>query len=394
MSRRTGARDAWLHSSSPTTPTREIFMLPSTNNPNSLATVHAFDQGQQSQEEQYFDASTLSAGNTWMLDSSSASSTSPDLDLAVFSNLGSPVQGGEYIQNGSSSSSLASLTVSTIPTDDLDEVFELPQEPQQSIVTSAIGLPVGDQTVPLLPTNAVLQSNQPGPGTANGTIICVTSSANDGATMDCIDATKLLVAELQVSSDRPCVTTANGVDAGVSTEGQSRPRDIDTVIYDNRRAIRDLDWILDCPCTRRQQVLLTVFLAAHQALLWYEAALQLNGRGKQAARTSAAGVLLGRGGERIVTSQVKIGNYCLDVDAQMAVHAHVVLSELTRHFQPLLSKMQQRRQIATATPNIAAAAAFTGSPLESWDVADCYLKALEDKLMIVAARGHALMTYA
>lgn len=392
MSKRTGHREGSLHRSRNTTPTPDLPLGPFAGDLYALASIHPFGEHQQLDSPLFFNTSS------WMLDTSQVFSNPMDVDMPSYSSSESSSRDPRHVRDHSISSSISSASITTTATgDDLDSLFDLPSELQPSVPLPSPQVPSTSLTAQPPPMNAPtfpqsLPSSILGSGDPS-TIICATTSHNGGATRDCITIALQLVADLQTSSRRPCVVPANGSDQFVVEDNQSHARDIDAVIQDNHTAIRKLDRILDCSCGRHQEVLITMFLAAHQTILWYEAALSPDNNNQDGKPAKAAAVASSTGariGERVVTSQVTMGSYRLDLGAQVVVRAHVVLLEVRTHVQPLLTRLQQIRQTAAVAAPGPPAIDPTASPLESWDVVDCYLRALGDKVSAVVNKCNAL----
>ncbi|KZL87921.1 zinc finger transcription factor [Colletotrichum incanum] len=95
------------------------------------------------------------------------------------------------------------------------------------------------------------------------------------------------------------------------------PREMGTVLSYNREVLRNLNNLLDCRCFMRQEVLVLVYLALYKALgcpiflLW----------------TDCDHYIICR-------------DYCLDNEAQRLVAAHLVLTHLREHVDPLIKRLR------------------------------------------------------
>jgi len=128
------------------------------------------------------------------------------------------------------------------------------------------------------------------------------------------------------------IATLNHVKHRQSAEHNAR--DIDTVLFQNRDAVKTLGKILDCPCSADQDVALACYLAATKVVAWYEAAMDISGNAPDGSGDMSQGM-----SDRIVARPIFMGGYCLNAEAGRAVRAKVVLMEMTEHVQPLISRL-------------------------------------------------------
>jgi hypothetical protein len=87
----------------------------------------------------------------------------------------------------------------------------------------------------------------------------------------CMTTALQLIGELHVQTEA-CVV--NAID---SLFGVQRPdivvRELEDVLNTNRRALRTMAKVLECPCSNEQQVLTAVYLVAQRVVWWYATAL-------------------------------------------------------------------------------------------------------------------------
>lgn len=341
MSRRTGRRKRSPAASPYATPTRVQSTLDLADELHLLTSLNTFDN------------------TAWMFGTSPDMSNSMDIDMPYFDpslyndlNTTTTMAGGE---RDSISSSISSSSAFSAPDDDLDLLFGLPSDPSQTPQPAPHMLEPLPSTTPAAVTVKNCPTAQYGP-----------------ATHSCITTALQLIADLRTSSTkRPCVQTDFSIDAELTSSESTR--DIDAVLDNNRTALKHIGMILDCVCSNEQEVLIPVFLVAHQVLLWYEAALCIEPQ-------STASVM-----DRVVTSQVMMGNYCLDVDAQGLVRAHIILGELRLYTQPILMRLSHRNINNASLP---------ANPSEGHgtEVIECYQRTLRAKLRAIVAKANSLKT--
>lgn len=248
----------------------------------------------------------------------------------------------------STSNTAPSLDVPIVIDEELEQLFGLPPAPVPHM------LPTLPSTTPSAVTVKNCPTAQYGP-----------------ATHGCIVSALQLVSDLRTpSTKRAC---GNGGFECLTQQGNSAAttRDIDAVLNTNRRALRTLDRVMDCVCSNEQEVLIPVFLATQQAMLWYEAALCIDPLGNDSVV------------DRVVTSNVMIGNYCLDVGAQGLVRAYIVLGELRRYVQPLVVRLQQRNVNS-----------FVANPADehATEVIECYQRTVRAQLNALITKADGLKT--
>ncbi|KAF2172668.1 hypothetical protein M409DRAFT_49217 [Zasmidium cellare ATCC 36951] len=265
------------------------------------------------------------------------------------------------------SSSLSSTSIASDNDDAIDSLFNLSSTTSNQFSPS---LPTPTQTPhpPIYP-----QSFDPWRPTPASTIASTGSGAGSnrcgGLIQGCISSALQLVADQHA---RPCP-------AG------SMSRDIDTVLESNRKTLQKLSRILECPCSNEQEVLIPVFLAAHQTILWYEAALCVDS--PLSPSTSSLYLSQANTTGRAVTSQAKMGQYCLDADTQRLVHAHGVFCELRTHFKPLMKQIQRR---SARQEEHGLSPRHDMGDHDSWDVVHRYDQALRAKLSAVVNKANTL----
>lgn len=254
---------------------------------------------------------------------------------------------------GSSSSMTTSTTAPSVDLplsldDDLEQLFGLPPQAMPHMLP----------TLPATPPSAVTLKN------------CPTAQFGPASHSCMVSALQLVFNLRTPSSKRPC--GSNDFEC-LSQQGSptAMTRDIDDVLKTNCHALKTLDRILDCVCSNEQDVLIPVFLATRQAMLWYEAALCVDPTADDAVM------------DRVVTSNVMIGNYCLDVGAQGLVRAYIVLSELRLYLQPLVGRLQQRNINGTMnSPGDEHAA----------EVIECYQRTIRSQLNGIISKANGLKT--
>ncbi|TDZ27476.1 Aflatoxin biosynthesis regulatory protein [Colletotrichum spinosum] len=215
---------------------------------------------------------------------------------------------------------------------------------------------------------------------------------------DCTTEALMLVADFHVLATG-CLTAAKDPVSpfALGCYPDDAPREMGTVLSENRRALRRLDNLLDCRCSARQEILVLIYLAIAKVVEWYAAVLGSDAAGAEdddddeASRRDddAAAPRMFR---RIARSSSFIGSYSLDSDAQRLVSAHLVLTQLKDHVHPLLKRMRHRHPSAAAA---AAAAADSSSDSASSGrgapgVIEHHHIALSEKLDRISAKANSI----
>ncbi|TIC90995.1 Sterigmatocystin biosynthesis regulatory protein [Colletotrichum higginsianum] len=111
------------------------------------------------------------------------------------------------------------------------------------------------------------------------------------------------------------------------------PREMGTVLRHNREILHKLNKLLECRCFMRQEVLVLAYVAVYKALGWYAAVLGDDGSSEE---DQSHCPLFGR----IAITASFVGSYCLDSDSQRVVAAHLVLTHLWEHVDPLIKRLR------------------------------------------------------
>lgn len=340
MSRRTGRRKRSPVSSPYATPRQAPTPLAVADELHLLTSLNSFDN------------------TSWMFNPA-AEDKSMDVDMqyfdpALYTDFNAMEVRSARESIGSSSSISTSTTAPSVDLpvaidDELEQLFGLPPPPVPHM------LPTLPSTTPSTVTVKNCPTAQYGP-----------------ATHGCIISALQLVSDLRTpSSRRPCGSVDFECLAQQSNSPATTTRDIDEVLKSNRHALKMLDRILDCVCSNEQEVLIPVFLATQQAMMWYEAALCVDSTGVDSVM------------DRVVTSNVMIGNYCLDVGAQGLVRAYIVLGELRLYLQPLVVRLQQRNINSTVT---------NPGDEHATEVVECYQRTLRSQLNGIITKANGLKT--
>ncbi|KAE9574727.1 hypothetical protein CGMCC3_g9315 [Colletotrichum fructicola] len=164
---------------------------------------------------------------------------------------------------------------------------------------------------------------------------------------DCTTEALMLVADFHVLA-AGCLTAAKDpispFNLGCYTE--DTPREMGTVLSENRKALKRLDNLLDCRCSTRQEVLVLIYLAIAKAVEWYAAVL---GSDDDEASQEDDDPATPRMFRRIARTSSFMGSYSLDNDAQRLVSAHLVLTQLKDHVHPLLKRLRHRHPSTSAS---------------------------------------------
>ncbi|KAI9706229.1 MAG: hypothetical protein M1820_004804 [Bogoriella megaspora] len=189
---------------------------------------------------------------------------------------------------------------------------------------------------------------------------------------DCMSSILQLVSDLHVPQEQCSSKLSSPPQYLQATPDESR--DLDTVLFSNRDAIRSINTILDCHCaTADRSVGMACYLAAAKIVDWYGAAIgitstdvsqednlnsfrntpisthnvenniskpNINHNANQSRVSLSRSPLPQRRLSSHITAQpIFMGRYVLDADVLQSVRAKVVLSEVREHFQPLLSRL-------------------------------------------------------
>ncbi|KAI5370364.1 Putative aflatoxin regulatory protein [Septoria linicola] len=180
----------------------------------------------------------------------------------------------------------------------------------------------------------------------------------------CLGSALQIFSELHVSS-RACTLSVASFD---------EVRELESVLNSNRKALERLAGILDCPCCREQEVLITTYMAISKALSWYSAALHVDGTTDHVDQSTSVG--------RVVSPPAFMGGYCLDLQAQTLARAHVVMAQLREHLQPVMARLQKRADSSppsrsSSTTSLGSCTMSSGTSSSS-EVLECYQRALQD----------------
>ncbi|KAF2172666.1 hypothetical protein M409DRAFT_49215 [Zasmidium cellare ATCC 36951] len=154
----------------------------------------------------------------------------------------------------------------------------------------------------------------------------MTGSCGDSAEQSCLTSLSQLTLELHVQ-DSVCTTAICSGSSQQHREETNVHRGVDSVLLQNRSAVRLLARVLDCPCSRELSVTLAAYLVACKIVAWYGAILGVG------CTPSVA--------TRITEQPIVMGSYSLDASVQRSVRAKVVLSELSLQVEPLLASLPQ-----------------------------------------------------
>ncbi|KAH9435345.1 hypothetical protein MCOR02_004289 [Pyricularia oryzae] len=165
---------------------------------------------------------------------------------------------------------------------------------------------------------------------------------------DCTVELLALVASSHVLTSN-CMTAANELRSGTSAKGfctdHNSPKEMGAVIQKNEQLLRKLGDMMDCNCSTRQDVLVLMYLAISKALEWYKAVLRSDGDNEPTRSRTMAW---------ITRTNVSIGSYSLDSDAEKLVSAHLVLTQIKNNVNPLLKRLNSKLYLhatSVATPD-------------------------------------------
>ncbi|KAG7065486.1 zinc finger transcription factor [Colletotrichum scovillei] len=172
------------------------------------------------------------------------------------------------------------------------------------------------------------------------------------------------------------------------------PREMGTVLSHNREILRRLNNLLDCRCFMRQEVLVLVYLAVYKALGWYAAILGDDGSSQDMDQSQFS--LFGR----IAITTSFVGSYCLDNEAQRLVAAHLVLTHVREHVDPLIKRLRHwhpsaaRHNSLPSTPGVPGSGGFDLSfPVTKGrmsSVIDQHHQALQEELERITFKANSI----
>ncbi|EFQ33688.1 zinc finger transcription factor [Colletotrichum graminicola] len=203
---------------------------------------------------------------------------------------------------------------------------------------------------------------------------------------DCTTKALMLVADFHVLA-AGCLTAAQDpvVTFNLGSYTEDTQREMGTVLSENRMALKQLDNLLDCRCSTRQEVLVLIYLAVTKAVEWYAAVL---GSDDDEASQEDDPVTP-RMFRRITRTNSFMGSYSLDNDVQRVVRAHLVLTQLKDHVHPLLKKLRHRH-----LPTSASIAGDSSAPLTSGRRTSSVIEhldlALSEELSRISAKANAI----
>ncbi|KAL9080000.1 MAG: hypothetical protein Q9157_001145 [Trypethelium eluteriae] len=197
---------------------------------------------------------------------------------------------------------------------------------------------------------------------------------------DCMALALQVVYDLHVPREH-CRTAASSDPMTCIQTFKDEPRDVDSVLFLNRDAIKSVNKILGCPCSADRSVALACYLAAAKIIEWYGAAIgiSVDASRDDGHENGANGFLddevkLRPMSDRIISRPIFMGRYCLDAEVHRSVRAKVVLSELREHIQPLMSRLP-RYHISQASGKGAKHGAPVASPFsKDNDNSSCMLR--------------------
>ncbi|EXF84090.1 zinc finger transcription factor [Colletotrichum fioriniae PJ7] len=172
------------------------------------------------------------------------------------------------------------------------------------------------------------------------------------------------------------------------------PREMGTVLSHNREILRRLNNLLDCRCFMRQEVLVLVYLAVYKALGWYAAILGDDGSSQDIDQSQFS--LFGR----IAITTSFVGSYCLDNEAQRLVAAHLVLTHVREHVDPLIKRLRHwhpsaaRHNSLPSTPSCPDATicsiSFPATKGRMSSVIDQHHQALQEELERITFKANSI----
>ncbi|KAI9668120.1 MAG: hypothetical protein M1821_000940 [Bathelium mastoideum] len=162
---------------------------------------------------------------------------------------------------------------------------------------------------------------------------------------DCMALALQVIYDLHVAREH-CNTTASDPMTYMQTPRED-PRDVDTVLFLNRDAIKSINKVLSCSyCSGDNSILLACYLAASKIVEWYAAAIGLatDGPEEDTGRGNYDSISDDQNharpmSDRIISRPIFMGRYCLNAEVHRSVRAKVVLSELREHIQPLIGRL-------------------------------------------------------
>lgn len=210
------------------------------------------------------------------------------------------------------------------------------------------------------------------------------SESRPGRTSDCASVALALVVDFHITA-RGCLTADKDVAGRADREYDIvDTHDIETVLSRNREAVKKLNSILDCQCSRTREVLVTIYLAISKAIRWYAGIL---GNDSNACEDQASAALFGR----IVTKPVFMGSYCLDTQASRIVSAHIVLTQIKEHVAPLVKRLECRRSSASSESAMSSTSPPSlGRNLGPDCLIECHHQVLQEQLSRLTTRAAAV----
>ncbi|PIB02406.1 hypothetical protein CB0940_00838 [Cercospora beticola] len=133
---------------------------------------------------------------------------------------------------------------------------------------------------------------------------------------DCYATLLRLAAEQLHVPSQKCLNAASGVQADARCA-----RDVDSLLTENREAIRLLDRSLSCACMSDMSVKLVAYMVANKIVSMYGAIVGEPDCGD------------------IVDSPIFIGSYALDTAARRSVRARTVLNEIRQQVEPVVARL-------------------------------------------------------
>ncbi|KAK1703249.1 uncharacterized protein BDZ83DRAFT_595355 [Colletotrichum acutatum] len=328
MSMRTGERPRVLASPSSSSDTQATISLVMRDDPalamSNASTVSQISQQQQQEERRMSEQpsehhTNLEDEMMWLLESTSVSDNLSDQDLCfdATADFGVPITLNDLSAASTKNSSAAMPTPMT----------------QEYDITSLSYQPVDHK----------MQQFMDAPLRRSGTVDSARSSSStysdDGLSRhskihDCTMEVLEIVSDFHVLA-QGCLTAVKDPACTSHLERllDDTPREMGTVISHNREILRRLINLLDCRCFMRQEVLVLVYLAVHKALGWYAAILGDDGSSQDMDQSQFS--LFGR---IAITSFV--GSYFLDNEVQRLVAAHLVLTHVREHIDPLIKRLR------------------------------------------------------
>lgn len=199
-------------------------------------------------------------------------------------------------------------------------------------------------------------------------------------THDCTMAALKIVADFHVLA-QSCLTAAKHPASPVhpSCAAGDSPREIGSILSHNRESFQKIKALLDCHCSQKQDVLGVVYLAIYKAIAWYAAILGDDGVSSNDQSTS--GPFNG-----IAKTTSFMGSYCLDSEAQRLISAHLILTQLREHLDPLMKRLRDRhpslagKDSSTSTPPLGRVSNFV----------ECYHMNIQEELNSIVSKANRI----